>query len=171
MLITVSLVEDNHGTRNAVVELINRAQNLRCLNAYDSGEAGLAGILAEKPDVALVDIHLPGMNGIELIAKLKLNAPKLSFLVLTNYGESSLIFDALRAGASGYLLKKSIPAELIPAIELVHGGGGSSAVRCRRCQDGLGITCFGLDADRAGIRQVFHADGRCEAGSKPSVGH
>ncbi|HTA95502.1 MAG TPA: response regulator transcription factor, partial [Verrucomicrobiae bacterium] len=101
MAINVSIVEDNRGTREKLAELLNRAPNLRCLNSYNSGEAALVGIPAENPDVALVDINLPGMNGIELVTKLKLAAPKLQILILTSYGESRLIFDALRAGASG----------------------------------------------------------------------
>src|SRR6185437_11787088 len=109
-----------------------RAKNLRCLNAYNSGEAALAKIPAENPDVALVDINLPGMNGIELVAKLKLALPKLQMLILTSYEESRMIFDALRAGASGYLLKKTIPTELIPAIELVHSGGAPMSVQIAR---------------------------------------
>src|SRR5580693_9112659 len=123
MPITVSIVEDNRGTRDGLVELLNREPNLRCLGAYGTGEAALAEIPARTPDVALVDINLPGMRGIELVAKLKLAIPQVQMLILTSYGESRLIFDALRAGASGYLLKKSVPVELIPAIELVHGGG------------------------------------------------
>jgi DNA-binding NarL/FixJ family response regulator len=132
MATTVSLVEDNRGTRENLVELLNRAPNLRCLNAYSTGEAALAGIPAESPDVALVDINLPGMNGIDLVTKLKLASPKLLVLILTSYEESRLIFDALRAGASGYLLKKTVPTELVPAIDLVHNGGAPMSVQIAR---------------------------------------
>src|SRR5262249_51926774 len=111
---------------------INRSRHVRCLNAYNTGEAGLTGIPTEIPDVALVDINLPGMSGIELVSKLKLVLPKLQVLILTSYVESRLIFDALRAGASGYLLKKTIPTELIPAIELVHNGGAPMSVQIAR---------------------------------------
>jgi DNA-binding NarL/FixJ family response regulator len=132
MPISVSIVEDNPGTRENLVELLKRHANLRCLNAYGSGEAALAGIPRENPDVALVDIHLPGMSGIELVAKLKLRLPALQMLILTSYEQSRLIFDALRAGASGYLLKKSIPAELVQSIELVQGGGAPMSVQVAR---------------------------------------
>jgi DNA-binding NarL/FixJ family response regulator len=132
MNITVSIVEDNRGTRDNLVELLNRAPHVRCLSVYGSGETALAGIPAENPAVALVDINLPGMNGIELVTKLKLALPKLQLLILTSYEESRMIFDALRAGASGYLLKKMIPTELIPAIELVHSGGAPMSVQIAR---------------------------------------
>src|ERR1051326_2039165 len=104
MPITVSIVEDNRGTRDTLAELLARTPGLQCLTCYSSGEAALAGIPAESPQVALVDINLPGMDGIELVTKLKLKLPKLEVLILTSYEESHLIFNALRAGASGYLL-------------------------------------------------------------------
>jgi len=132
MSITVSIIEDNHGMRDTLIELLGRAPGLRCLESYGTGEAALAGIPRENPDVALVDINLPGMNGIELVTKLKLARPKLQMLILTSYEESRLIFDALRAGASGYLLKKAIPTELVPAIELVHSGGAPMSVQIAR---------------------------------------
>lgn len=132
MSIAVSIIEDNQGTRDDLVELLNRAPNLRCLEAYDSAEAALAGIAAHPPDVALVDINLPGMSGIEFVAKLKSASPRVQVLILTCYEESRMIFDALRAGASGYLLKKSIPTELIPSIELVCNGGAPMSVQIAR---------------------------------------
>ncbi|HTB81243.1 MAG TPA: response regulator transcription factor [Opitutaceae bacterium] len=130
--LTVCIVEDNHGTRDSLVAVLQHEPGLRCLATYATGEAALAGIPAEKPDVALVDINLPGMNGIELVAKLKLKLPELPMLILTSYEESGLIFDALRAGASGYLLKKTIPEELIPAIEQVRTGGAPMSAQVAR---------------------------------------
>jgi DNA-binding NarL/FixJ family response regulator len=130
--LTVCIVEDNRGTRESLVAVLQHEPRLRCLAAYASGEAALSGIPAEKPDVALVDINLPGMDGIELVAKLKLKLPGLQMLILTSYEESALIFNALRAGASGYLLKKAIPEELIPAIEQVHAGGAPMSAQVAR---------------------------------------
>jgi DNA-binding NarL/FixJ family response regulator len=132
MPIAVSIIEDNRGTRDDLMALLQRTSNLCCLGAYSSGEDALVGIVNKTPDVALVDINLPGMNGIELVAKLKSASPKLQMLILTCYEESRMIFDALRAGASGYLLKKSIPTELIPSIELVHSGGAPMSVQIAR---------------------------------------
>jgi len=132
MPITVSIVEDNRGTRDTLLELLRRAPNIACPHAYKTGEEALTGIPAAPPDLALVDINLPGMNGIELVAKLKLALPKLQMLILTSYEESRLIFEALRAGASGYLLKKNIPSELLPAIELAFNGGAPMSVQIAR---------------------------------------
>ncbi len=130
--ITVCIVEDNRGTRESLVTLLEQEPALQCLATYSSGEAALAGIPEKKPKVALVDINLPGVNGIELVAKLKLQFPELQMLILTIYEESTLIFDALRAGASGYLLKKDIPTELLPAIEQVHAGGAPMSLQIAR---------------------------------------
>jgi|SRR5581483_10496041 len=132
MPITVSIVEDNRGTRDTLFELLNRTTGLQCLACYSSAEEALTGLPAQPPNVALVDINLPGMSGIELVGKLKLAVPGLEMLMLTSYEESQLIFKALRAGASGYLLKKMIPTELIAAIELVHAGGAPMSVQIAR---------------------------------------
>jgi DNA-binding NarL/FixJ family response regulator len=99
---------------------------------YPNGEAAVREIPALKPDVALVDINLPGMNGIECVAQLKKVLPKLQVLMLTKYEESDLIFNSLRAGASGYLLKKMANVELISAIEQVHAGGSPMTMQIAR---------------------------------------
>src|SRR5437879_5856049 len=105
MPITLCIVEDVAGTRESLVKLFNGAPGLSCLKAYANGEDAARGIPNDKPDVALVDINLPGMSGIDCVAKLKAQLPKLQVLMLTTYEETGLIFDSLRAGASGYLLK------------------------------------------------------------------
>ena len=132
MQITVSIVEDIRGTRENLVALLNGATGLRCLNAYATGEEAVRGIPAQKPDVALVDIKLPGMSGIECVAKLKTLIPDLRLLMLTTYEEHDLIFNSLRAGASGYLLKKMLLGELVQAIEQVHAGGAPMSMQIAR---------------------------------------
>lgn len=132
MPIKVSIVEDDRDTRADLVALVSGQANLICLSAYPNAEAALHGIPAEKPDVAIVDINLPGMSGIECVAELKIKMPALQILMLTMYEESDLIFNALRAGASGYLLKKTDSAELIGAIEQVHTGGAPMSVQIAR---------------------------------------
>src|SRR5439155_26139321 len=92
MAISVSIVEDNRGTRESLRELLGRAQGLKCLGAYASGEEALRKIPEEIPDVVLMDINLPGMRGIECVARLKARAPKTQVLMLTTYDESDLIF-------------------------------------------------------------------------------
>jgi DNA-binding NarL/FixJ family response regulator len=130
--ITVSLVEDIRETRESLVRLLDRAPGLRCLRAYATGEEALPAISAEPPDVLLADINLPGMSGIALVAKLKARLPKLQVLMLTTYEDSDLIFESLRAGASGYLIKNMPPAELVQAIEQVHAGGAPMSMQIAR---------------------------------------
>src|SRR5437763_1858224 len=105
MPITVSIVEDDRDTRDALAMRVGRAPSLRCLSTYPSGEAALQNVPVEKPDVVLVDINLPGISGIECVAKLKVLMPDLPMLMITTYEETELIFNSLRAGAKGYLLK------------------------------------------------------------------
>src|ERR1043166_1848644 len=84
------------------------------------------------PDVVLMDINLPGMSGIDCVAQLKEHLPKTQVLMLTTYEESDLIFDSLRKGASGYLLKNMLPSELIQAVEQVHSGGAPMSMQIAR---------------------------------------
>jgi len=123
MLITVSIVEDHPGTRQGLVQLLNESGGPRCLSAYASAEDAIRGIPLDRPDVALVDINLPGMSGINCVAELKSKLPKLHVLMLTRYETGDLIFKALRAGANGYLLKKAPPSQIVEAVETVYTGG------------------------------------------------
>ena len=132
MPITVSIVEDNLGTRTNLVALLGGEPRLRLLHAYATGEEAVRGIPENPPDVALVDIKLPGMNGVECVAKLKAKLPSLRVLILTTYQETDLIFNCLRAGANGYLLKDMPAAELIQSIEEVHGGGAPMSMQIAR---------------------------------------
>jgi DNA-binding NarL/FixJ family response regulator len=132
MRIKVSIVEDNRGTRESLSELLGRAPALRCVGAHPTGEEALQRIPAEEPDVVLMDINLPGMSGIECVSLLKQQMPKTQVLMLTTYEESDLIFDSLRRGASGYLLKNTPPAELIQAVEQVHAGGAPMSMQIAR---------------------------------------
>jgi DNA-binding NarL/FixJ family response regulator len=132
MPISVSIVEDDSSTRESLAALLTSAPTLRCLATYATGEKALAGIPGEKPDVALVDINLPGMSGIECVAKLKTKLPALHVLMLTTYEDSDLIFDSLRAGASGYLLKNMLADELIAAVTEVQAGGAPMSMQVAR---------------------------------------
>jgi len=132
MPITVSIVEDNRGTRESLAELCNETDNIRCIGTHATGEAAMRAIPMEKPDVALVDINLPGMSGIEVVAKLKVLMPSLQILMLTTYAETDLIFNSLRAGASGYLLKNRPTEELLQAVEQVQAGGAPMTMQIAR---------------------------------------
>ena len=130
--IRVSLVEDVPATRESLLALLRRADALRCLNTYATGEEALRGVPAEPPEVLLVDINLPGLSGIEVVARLKPQLPGVQMLMLTTYEDSDLIFDSLRAGASGYLIKNMRPKELVQAIEQVHAGGAPMSMQIAR---------------------------------------
>jgi len=132
MPITVSIVEDNAGTRKSLVDLLTGDTGVRCLGAYATGEAAVRGIPVERPEVALVDINLPGMSGIECVAQLKAKMPQLCVMMLTTYEEDDLIFNSLRAGATGYMLKNTTPAELVQAIEQVRAGGAPMSMNIAR---------------------------------------
>jgi DNA-binding NarL/FixJ family response regulator len=132
MTIKVSVVEDDRETRESLCELLNGAPGLRCLGSYSTGEAALRDAATQIPDVALVDINLPGMNGIECVAKLKARFPSLQILMLTTYEDSDLIFNSLRAGAKGYLLKNMPPEELVQAVAEVHAGGAPMSMQIAR---------------------------------------
>ncbi len=132
MIITVSIVEDNAGTREGLVKLFNQAERFACRRSYGTGEEAVREMPGDAPGVALVDINLPGMSGIECVRQLKLRCPKLQVLMLTTYEESDLIFDSLRAGANGYLLKKMPARELLEAVEQVHAGGAPMSMQIAR---------------------------------------
>jgi DNA-binding NarL/FixJ family response regulator len=132
MPITVSIVEDEAKTRESLLRLLGRAAHVRFLSSYATGEEALGGILSERPDVALVDINLPGISGIECVAKLKVKMPSLRLLMLTTYEDSDRIFASLRAGASGYLLKKCGYADLVQAIDELYAGGAPMSPQVAR---------------------------------------
>lgn len=130
--ITIVLVEDDQKTRKNLEELLRGESRVNCVGAFPDGEAAVREIPQLKPEVALVDINLPGINGIECVERLKKLLPKLQVLMLTKYEESDLIFSSLRAGASGYLLKKMATVELISAIEQVYAGGAPMTMQIAR---------------------------------------
>ncbi len=121
--IRVALVEDDARIRSSLISLLELADGFRCVNAFASAEEALAGPLAEIADVVLMDINLPGRSGIECVSELKRRIPALLVVMLTVYEDTDRIFAALRAGASGYLLKRTPPAELLESIREVQGGG------------------------------------------------
>jgi len=132
MPITVSIVEDDQETRESLAALLNSSRTLRCLKTYSTAEEALRRIPEQKPDVLLLDINLPGMSGIDCVAELKTRVPQLPILMITTYEDRDMIFRSLRAGASGYLLKKTSRAKLIEAVEEVHAGGAPMSMQIAR---------------------------------------
>lgn len=131
-MIRLCLVEDNSATREGFLKLLGHSPNINCVGAYESAEKAERAIPSLMPDVVLMDISLPGRSGIECIAKLKHTCPQVEWIVLTTHEDTDLIFNALRAGASGYLLKHTAPEELISAIEEVLQGGAPMSVKIAR---------------------------------------
>lgn len=127
--IPLALVEDDQNTRRSLAALLQAEPRVRCLGTYPTAEAALAAIPVERPEVALIDINLPGKSGIECARELNAVMPELKILMLTTYNDSDLIFDSLRAGARGYILKKAVPQELLDAIEQVHAGGAPMSMQ------------------------------------------
>jgi DNA-binding NarL/FixJ family response regulator len=130
--ITVSIVEDDRRVRESLSVLVNGAENIRCQGVYGSAEEALDGIPQGKPDVVLMDINLPGISGIECVRKLKGQMPKLQILMLTMYEDDEKVFQSLVAGASGYLVKRTSPAELLKAIEEVNSGASPMSGKIAR---------------------------------------
>jgi DNA-binding NarL/FixJ family response regulator len=122
-MITVVIVEDNKIINDSLSMLINRADGFSCLGSFLDCESMLKKIKGLKPDIVLMDIKLPGMNGIEGVKILKGMLPELNILMLTIHEENDLIFDALCAGACGYLVKKTHPERLLEAIQEANEGG------------------------------------------------
>jgi DNA-binding NarL/FixJ family response regulator len=131
--IAVAIIEDLHDLREGLVALVGGTLGFRCTAAYRTMEDAIAHIGASLPDVVLSDIGLPGMSGVEGIRILRERYPDLPILALTVYDEDDAVFEALCAGAAGYLLKTTPPARLLEAIrEVVEGGAPMSPDVARR---------------------------------------
>jgi DNA-binding NarL/FixJ family response regulator len=126
--ISVCIVEDVTDIRQALEQIIELSENCWLAGSFSSGEEALVKIPMIKPNVVLMDIGLGSTNGIDIVKELKPQHPEILYMMCTIYEEDEKIFDALRAGANGYILKKSSPAKLLDAIgELVDGGAPMSS--------------------------------------------
>jgi DNA-binding NarL/FixJ family response regulator len=123
MPIRIAIIEDDGPFADTLRQYFALTPAIQCEAIFPSAEAALALVPALAPEVLLVDINLPQMNGIEFVARILPSCPSIVCLMLTMYEESPLIFDALKAGACGYLLKRTPPAEIVAAIEEAKAGG------------------------------------------------
>ncbi len=128
----ICIVEDSDDYRIALKEMINATPGFTCIQTYANGESALKRIPSHAPDIVLVDIGLPGISGLELIASIKSRIPKIQFIVLTVSEEGDKIFNALKAGASGYLLKSTSPKKIIEAIQDLANGGAPMSRKIAR---------------------------------------
>lgn len=126
-MINVAIIEDLASYRNALEVLLNGSVGFQCCGAFDSAEAALKLLPELRPDVALVDIHLPCMSGIELVKCFREISSDTLCMMCTAYDEDEDVFQALQAGAHGYILKSTPPAKILEAIqELTNGGSPMS---------------------------------------------
>jgi len=131
-MINVAIVEDNNTIREGLAALINGTEGYKCTGAFGDIESFLPKLNSLPIDVVLMDIGLPGMNGIDGAKAAVIKNPNLSILMLTVYEESEFVFDALCAGACGYLVKKTPPARLLEAIKDANDGGSPMSSRIAR---------------------------------------
>jgi DNA-binding NarL/FixJ family response regulator len=122
-MIDVALVEDDGRVRASLARLLDRSGGVRCVSQHASAEDALLALPGVRPAVVLMDVKLPGLDGVECVRRLKALLPDVQVIMLTVYQDNDVIFAALAAGATGYLLKRTPGAELIASIREVHAGG------------------------------------------------
>lgn len=122
-LITVAIVEDESSVRSALRQILRAAGDVRCVAEYPTAEDAIRSWPEPPPQVAILDINLPGMNGVDCVRQLANTSPGTQFMMLTVYDHNDAIFDSLAAGAHGYLVKPVRAAELLAAVRDVHSGG------------------------------------------------
>jgi len=132
MDIKVCIVDDNNDIRSALEEIIRLADGYKLLASFSSGEEALKKIPVFHPDVVLMDINLGGMSGIECVRRLKPEHPEILYMMCTVYEEDEKIFEALSAGANGYILKKTTPPKLLDAIRELNEGGAPMSSQIAR---------------------------------------
>lgn len=135
--VKVSIVEDDRITREGMAALVRRSPDLELVETYADGESAIRGIAHTPPDVVVMDLNLaaPGsgrLNGTDCVAAMKAAHPGLQVIMLTVYDDTDRIFESLRAGASGYILKRTPPEEIIAAIMEVHAGGAPMSMQIAR---------------------------------------
>jgi DNA-binding NarL/FixJ family response regulator len=121
--IRIAVIEDDASLRQILCEWFRRAEGFSCVFDVGSAEQAIERLAQAEPDVTLVDINLPRMSGVEVVRRMKSKMHKTQFLMLTVYDDANHVFEALAAGASGYLLKRTPKAQLLEAVREVHAGG------------------------------------------------
>jgi DNA-binding NarL/FixJ family response regulator len=132
MAIRVAIVEDDQRIRNSLKVLLDGSPGFRCVATYGDAESALLDLPRESPDVVLMDINLPKMSGIECVRQLKERIPGILVIMLTVYEDSQKIFHSLQAGAVGYLIKSTVPSQILQAITEVHAGGSPMSAQIAR---------------------------------------
>ena len=131
-MIQVAIVEDIREIKEGLELLIDSSEGFRCIKTYSNAEEAMADLPQINPDVVLMDITLPGINGIEAVRSLKPKIPATQFIMSTVYEDDENIFESLKAGASGYLLKKTAPSKILESITEVYNGGSPMSSQIAR---------------------------------------
>jgi DNA-binding NarL/FixJ family response regulator len=131
-MIDVAIVEDIREIREGLRILIDNSSDFRCRELYATAEQAMMDLPNTQPDVVLMDIHLPGMSGIECIRQIRQLCPRTQFIMSTIYEDDENIFESLKAGATGYLLKKTEPVRILEAIREVYQGGSPMSTQIAR---------------------------------------
>ena len=132
MSIHIGIVEDNHDIRNALEQIITMCADFELVCSCENGEDARVKLPLYKPNIVLMDINLGGITGTQVVRELKPAFPRMLFMMCTVYEEDEQIFEALKAGASGYILKKTSPSKLIEAINELHQGGAPMSSQIAR---------------------------------------
>ena len=132
MSISLAIVEDLDEVRDGLKNFIALSQDFKILDTFKTAEEALYDIPKLKPDIVIMDINLPGMNGIECIRQVKDKSPDTQFMMFTVYENDEKVFEALKAGASGYLLKNTGLVQLIESLKELHNGGSPMSANIAR---------------------------------------
>ena len=136
MRIRVSIVEDLQRVREVIQERISKERDMECAACFTNGEEALPGILLDKPDVVIMDIGLPGMSGTECMVKIKYKYPAIKFLMFTVFDNDEHVFEALKAGADGYILKSESPDKIMQSVrDVMDNGAPMSRAIARKILD------------------------------------
>jgi DNA-binding NarL/FixJ family response regulator len=130
--IRITVVDDDDRVRSTLADAVGRFDGCKCVGSYSSGADALEGIDVNRPDVVLMDINMPGMNGIECVSRLKALHPEIEVVMLTVYQDADNVLKSLAAGANGYLLKRAERDELLAAIRQVLAGGSPMSSQIAR---------------------------------------
>ena len=122
-MISIAIIEDDKVTRESLKTIIDTTDGFECAGAFADAETGLEFLTGHPADIVLMDIHLPVMDGIECVRRLKAIHPEMQFIMCTIFRDDESVFNALKAGATGYLLKNDDPGKIIDAIHEIHAGG------------------------------------------------
>ena len=131
-MISIIVVEDLQEIRDGLVQLLKQQDDFLLLAAFNNGQDAMPGIIEAQPDIVIMDVNMPGISGIDCIRQIKDECPFTQFMIFTIYENDEKIVDALAAGASGYMLKKTSPEKMVEAIKELHQGGSPMSSQIAR---------------------------------------